>query len=99
MGEKTFMEKGFNPDFHLGAWSKPNTTARHCRLTSLWRLFCSPLLNINTQNVGHDERSVICRESEAFFLWAKKPSWKKALTLTFTLALGANQTPPLDTVV
>ncbi|MGO2355690.1 MAG: hypothetical protein ACTH58_13250 [Marinomonas foliarum] len=26
---------GFNPDFHLGAWSKPNTTARHCRLTSL----------------------------------------------------------------
>jgi hypothetical protein len=32
---KTFMEKGFDPDFHLGAWSKPNTTARHYRLTSL----------------------------------------------------------------
>ena len=59
----------------------------------------SPAKLINYQSVGHDERSVICRESEAFFLWAKKTSWKKALTLTSTLALGAKQTPPLDTVV
>lgn len=29
------IEKGFDPDFHLVAWSKPYATARHYRLTSL----------------------------------------------------------------
>ncbi|MGO2234439.1 hypothetical protein B6N13_18045 [Marinomonas sp. UCMA 3892] len=70
--------RNFDPDFHLGAWSKPNTTARHCRLTSLL---------------------VFAKGSNPFLPYKHvagiSTSSKWALTLISTLALRANQTPPL----